>query len=79
MSEVAKKYAQKSINKFIGYYADYCGKSIEEAKAEMDQFGALDYALKWYPLLGHGKPEQIARRLNSIVEENKQRRIAYGM
>jgi hypothetical protein len=79
MNKRTKQLLGEMFDRFITYYANDQGIDFQFAKQELKEYGAIDYMMKWYPILGHGNPTQIAHRLSNIVKRKKalRREIAF--
>jgi hypothetical protein len=67
------------IDRFVSIYAEYNSMDLKQAMCEFEDYGLIDYVLKWHYVIGHAHPEQIAKRLNGMVanKKNIRNRFAY--
>jgi len=70
---------RSAINAFAQFYGEYNSMTEAEALRDFEEYGVIDYILRWHYLLGHARKEQIAKRLTDIVQKKKSLRHAYGL
>ncbi|MDR1184344.1 MAG: hypothetical protein LBK67_06060 [Coriobacteriales bacterium] len=70
---------KQTINEFASYYSDYNHVSLEQAHRDFEDYGVIDYIIRWSYLISHGSPHLIARRLTGIVQDKKRLRASVGI
>jgi hypothetical protein len=70
---------KRTIDEFASYYSDYNRVSLELSHRDFEDYGVVDYIIRWSYLISHGSPRLIARRLTGIVQDKKKLRASVGI
>jgi hypothetical protein len=79
MDKRTKTQVNSLIDEFVSNYAKFKGLTLEEAEKTLQEFGAMDFMLRWFPILGHASPEQVSERLDKFVTNKKELRKKYAL
>jgi hypothetical protein len=79
MSNILGEFLKTYVHRLTKVYAQKYSMSEDAAYAEMKEYGAVDYILAKYTILGHATDENIAVRLHDIITSKKDLRQSVGL